>query len=81
MLTDDASECLRQGEDEVEVGYGEQFTATPGRPIFRVLAVTLGTVAIAAGMIGVLLVANPRRDSSMKYVRTCSSVKSCGDRL
>jgi len=51
MLTDDASQGLRQGEDEVEVGYGEQFTAALGQPIFRVLAVTLGTVAIATGMI------------------------------
>jgi len=57
MLAHDPSECLWQDKDEVEVGHGEQFAAALFQPIFRVLAVTLGTVAIATGMIGVLPVA------------------------
>ena len=57
MPTDHTSQHLRQREDEVEVGSGKQFGVALPQPGLHVVAVAFGAVTIAAGVIGVLLVA------------------------
>jgi hypothetical protein len=44
-------EGVGQGEDDVEVGDGEQIGASRFEPVFLVEALALGAVAVAAGVV------------------------------
>src|ERR1019366_3815294 len=43
---------MRQSEDDVEVGYWQQFGGARGQPLGTGVALALGTVPVAAGVIG-----------------------------
>ena len=54
LLTEDEwVEFVRQGEDIVEIGYGQEFGLTFFEPLGCRQGLTLGAVAVAAGVVGV----------------------------
>ena len=54
MRSHDVMEFPGEGEDEVEVGYGEEFFAPGLQPSVRIPSMTLRATAITAGVIGVM---------------------------
>ena len=45
---------MREGEDQVEVRHGQEIATTRGEPPLARMSLTLGTVSITAGMVGVV---------------------------
>jgi hypothetical protein len=58
-------ERVRQSKDEVEVGHGEQILLTPRKPALTRLRLTLGTVPVAARVVGNGLEIAPRTGVQM----------------
>src|SRR5271165_1626869 len=52
VLEDQRAEFVRQGEDDVEVRYGQQLSRTRGQPLGARVPLALGTVPIAARVEG-----------------------------
>jgi hypothetical protein len=55
MRADEGSERLRNGEGEEEVRPGQLFLEVVGEPLLGFMLLTLGTVAVATGMIDAVL--------------------------
>src|SRR3954447_23626496 len=52
VLEGDGCERLRNGEDDVEVGHGQQLALTGGEPACPRRSLALRAMAIAAGVVG-----------------------------
>ena len=48
VLEDEGGELVRQGEDDVEVRYGQQLSRTRGQPLGARVALALGAVSATA---------------------------------
>ncbi len=56
VLIGDIGDCPRQGEDDVEIGHGQQLGQACGEPVLGGFALALGAVTVAAGVIGDVVV-------------------------
>ena len=52
VLKHERGELMRQREDDMEVGHGQQLGGTRGEPLGACVALALGTVPVAARVIG-----------------------------
>ena len=52
VVIGDRGDLGRQGEDQVEVADGQQIDLAGGEPVLRRRALALGTMPVAAGIVG-----------------------------
>jgi hypothetical protein len=60
VTPDDVAKFLGQGEDDVKVGYGQEFLTAFVEPSLDVIAMALGATAVSAGVVGVVLFSTVR---------------------